>query len=197
MSTIITAKYLFVLSTGTSKSRKEIELQDAEARAHAARHSHRKRKSIKSLVKRPPARPSSETSSEEDEEAALFLRVLSRASSGHGGLSVRIGQGRGDPFDAYALKPVPPYVHELLDFGIFTSIPSSPPFSHHLMLLLLTLLLTDALHSHPLDMARSLPRRRPRPCHQILYANHCRIPRRPPRLSIRANSQHPNPQLPE
>lgn len=44
------------------------------------------------------------------------------------------------------------------------------------MLLLPTLLLTGPLYSHPLDMARRMPRRRPRPCHQILHADPRRIP---------------------
>jgi hypothetical protein len=109
-------KYLFVLNTGHQKSQKELELQDAEARAHAARQSHKKRKEVKSLAKRTETRHSSESTSEEDEEAAAFLEVLNR-TSGHGGLTLQVGQGRGDPFDAYALKPVPSYVHELLDFG--------------------------------------------------------------------------------
>lgn len=132
-------EFLFVDQSisSTSRSRREIELQDAARRAHAARNSRPQRpisspdgphSSKPSLSYRSKPHKSKNASSNPPLPAEQQLIVRSKlsgeAQSGATTVAIprpidsiiRLGQGHGDPFDTAAIAHLPGFIYDILDY---------------------------------------------------------------------------------
>ncbi|KIW66430.1 hypothetical protein PV04_05765 [Phialophora macrospora] len=137
-------QFLFLNQSFSSgpHSQREKELQDADRRAHAARHSRSKRAipptdnaalAPKSRLLKKTSRQSVEEVPPDDLPSAKpsrkrFLAVRSRTPTAEGHSSAlpydagslaampSIGQGNYDPFDTASVAGLPPFIHGILDY---------------------------------------------------------------------------------
>ena len=130
--------------TSSSRSQREIELQDADRRAHAARHSRHKpkRHSTRSNASHSSGSPVSTRDDDESissdspgpgspshnlpsSDRTLALRPktpqpaqarLAQLDTTHlTGSTILLGQGYGDPFDTASVQGLPSFVHDMLE----------------------------------------------------------------------------------